>query len=102
VIVGGYVYEGKALMALMGSYVFADWSSSFAKGDGTLYMANPAGNGLWKMEEIRVEGRPGGRINEYIRSFGQDDEGELYVLTSDEGGLSGDTGKIYKMVPPAK
>ena len=102
VIVGGYVYEGKALMALMGSYVFADWSSSFAKGDGKLYMADPAGSGLWKMEEIRVEGRPGGRINEYIRSFGQDDEGELYVLTSDVGGPSGDTGKIYKMVPPAK
>ena len=102
VIVGGYVYEGKALMALAGSYVFADWSSSFAKGDGKLYMANPAGAGLWKMEEIRVEGRPGERINEYIRSFGQDDQGELYVLTSDVGGPTGDTGKIYKMVPPAK
>ncbi len=37
------------------------------------------------MEEIRVAGRPGERINEYIRSFGQDDEGELYVLTSDVG-----------------
>ncbi len=102
VIVGGYVYEGKALMPLAGSYVFADWSSSFAKGDGKLYMANPAGAGLWKMEEIRVEGRPGERINEYIRSLGQDDQGELYVLTSDVGGPTGDTGKIYKMVPPAK
>ncbi|MCX6678096.1 MAG: PQQ-dependent sugar dehydrogenase [Methanothrix sp.] len=102
VVVGGYVYEGKALMPLAGSYVFADWSSSFAKGDGKLYMANPAGEGLWKMEEIRVADRPGGRINEYIRSIGQDDEGELYVLTSEVGGPSGETGKIYKMVPSAK
>ena len=102
VVVGGYLYEGKALMQLNGSYIFADWSSSFAKGDGRLYMAKPAGEGLWKMEEIRVADRPGGRINEYIRSFGQDDEGELYVLTSDVGGPAGETGKIYKMVPPAK
>lgn len=102
VIVGGYFYEGKDLMAFMGSYVFADWSSSFAKGDGKLYMADPAEAGLWKMEEIRVEGRPGERINEYVRSFGQDDQGEIYVLTSDAGGPTGDTGKIYKMIPPAK
>ena len=98
VVVGGYLYEGKALMSLAGSYVFADWSSSFAKIDGKLYMAKPAGEGLWKMEEIRVADRPGERINEYIRSLGQDDEGEIYVLTSDVGGPTGDTGKIYKMV----
>ncbi len=65
-------------------------------------MAKPAGEGLWKMEEISVADRPGGRINEYIRSFGEDDQGELYVLTSEVGGPTGDTGKIYKMVPPAK
>jgi glucose/arabinose dehydrogenase/plastocyanin len=98
VVVGGYLYEGKALMQLAGSYVFADWSSSFAKIDGKLYMAKPAGEGLWKVEEIRVADRPGERINEYIRSLGQDDEGEIYVLTSDVGGPTGDTGKIYKMV----
>ena len=102
VVVGGYVYKGNALMQLAGSYVFADWSSGFAKGDGKLYLAKPAGEGLWKMEEIHVANRPGGRINEYIRSIGQDDEGELYILTSELGGPAGETGKIYKMVPPAK
>ena len=65
-------------------------------------MAKSNGEGLWKMEEIRVADRPEGRINEYIRSFGQDEEGELYVLTSEVGGPTGDTGKIYKMVPSAK
>jgi len=102
VVVGGYIYEGKALMPLAGSYIFADWSSSFGKGDGKLYMAKPTVEGLWKIEEIRIEDRPGGRINEYIRSFGQDNEGELYMLTSEEGGPKGETGKIYKIVPPAK
>lgn len=43
-----------------------------------------------------------GRINEYIRSFGEDDQGEQYILTSEMGGPTGDTGKIYKMVLPAE
>lgn len=102
VVVGGYFYEGEALRELAGSYVFADWSSSFGRGDGTLYLARPAGEGLWKIEEIGVADRPGGRINEYIRSFGEDDEGELYILTSEVGGPTGDTGKIYRIVPAAK
>ncbi|RQW79337.1 MAG: hypothetical protein EHM14_09010 [Methanothrix sp.] len=98
VVVGGYVYEGSALPELNGSYVFADWSSGFAKGDGVLYLARPSGQGLWKMEEIGIADRPEGRINEYIRSFGQDDKGELYLLTSDEAGPQKETGKIYKLV----
>ena len=60
VVVGGYFYEGKELMELAGSYVFADWSSSFAKGDGTLYMARPAG---------KVSGK-------YKRSVSQTDQAE--------------------------
>ena len=99
VIVGGYVYEGNALPELNGSYVFADWSSGFAGGDGTLYLARPSGQGLWKMEEVGIADRPDGRINEYIRSFGQDDLGELYLLTSDDAGPQGEAGKIYKLVP---
>jgi len=33
VVVGSYVYEGKALTQLAGSYIFAYWPRSFAKGD---------------------------------------------------------------------
>ena len=36
VVVGGYIYRGKALPELTGDYVFGDWSTSFTKGDGTL------------------------------------------------------------------
>lgn len=100
VVVGGYVYRGKALPQLVGDYVFGDWSSSFTKGDGVLLMATPAAAGtLWKTEEIKVVGNPSGRINEFVRSFGQDDDGELYVLTSEASGPKGDTGKVYKIVP---
>lgn len=99
-VVGGYVYRGKELPELEGDYVFGDWSSGFTKGDGVLLIAMPATAGmLWKIEEVKVAGYPNGRVNTFVRSFGQDDNGELYVLTSDASGPRGDTGKIYKIVP---
>ncbi len=102
VVVGGYIYRGKALQQFEGDYIFGDWSSSFTKGDGTLLVAMPAAAGaLWRIEELRVSGNPGGRVNAYVRSFGQDDDGEVYVLTSDVAGPTGKTGKIYKIVPAA-
>jgi len=100
VVVGGYIYAGQALPELEGSYIFADWSSGFAKGNGMLYLARPSVNGLWKMEEIRIAGSPNGRVNQFIRSLGRDDVGELYILTSDAAGPAGETGKIYKLVSP--
>ena len=100
VVVGGYIYRGKALPELEGDYVFGDWSSSFTKGDGVLLIAMPATAGmLWKIEEVKVANNSAGRVNTFIRSFGQDDNGELYVLTSDASGPKGDAGKIYKIVP---
>jgi hypothetical protein len=46
-ITGGYVYRGKAIPALVGKYVFADWSRNMAFPDGTLLVATipPPGTG---------------------------------------------------------
>ncbi|NJN05364.1 MAG: hypothetical protein HC814_01715 [Rhodobacteraceae bacterium] len=38
-ITGGYVYRGKAIPALAGKYVFADWSRNMGFADGTLLVA---------------------------------------------------------------
>lgn len=101
VVVGGYVYRGQEVPALAGRYVFADWSSAFSTPDGTLFLAeeNPAGN--WGFDELEVTGFPGERINRYILAFGQDREGEVYVLTSQNAGPSGATGAVYKLTPTA-
>lgn len=85
---------------LEGEYIFADWSNDFGKGNGTLLVATPSAEGLWMWEELVVAGRPGGRIGAFIRGFGQDDEGEIYVLTSSEMGPANGTAKIFKLIPP--
>jgi hypothetical protein len=64
-------------------------------------LARPSEQGRWSIEEIEVAGSPGRRVNAFVRSFGQDDEGEIYLMTSDSAGPSGETGKIYRIVPAA-
>jgi hypothetical protein len=36
-------------------------------------------------------------LGQYLKSFGQDQRGEIYVMTSAQLGLDGTSGKVYKM-----
>lgn len=98
-VVGGYLYRGQALPDMQGKYIFADWSNEFSRGNGTLLLATPSQAGLWACKEIEIAGQPSGRVDRFIHSLGMDDGGEVYLLTSDELGLTGSTGKIFKILP---
>jgi glucose/arabinose dehydrogenase len=102
VVIGGHVYRGSAIPDLQGRYVFGDWSASFGQGDGTLFVATERSGELWEIEEMEVSGGQNGRIGRYILSFGQDEEGEIYVLTTQNAGPTGQTGAIHKLVPPTE
>lgn len=95
-IIGGMVYHGRAIPELIGSYVFGDWG----RGNGHLFVANPPtfGVGSWKFIEIALSGNPS-EIGQLL-GIGQDENGELYLLTRAPGvGATGDSGSIYKIVP---
>lgn len=102
-VTGGYVYRGKAFPALVGKYIFADWSRSMAIPDGTLLVATiPAGNSSgarWSVEPLAVKDFSGGRIKSYIWALGEDAEGELYVLGNGMNSAFGTKGKVFKLVP---
>jgi hypothetical protein len=100
-VIGGRVYRGEGLPQLRWRYVFGDWSTSFGEPDGTLMVAKQRPVGLWKIQELRVAGRPDGRIGEFVLGFGQDSAGEVYVLTSDTTGPTGTGGKAYQLTSPA-
>lgn len=95
-VIGGYVYRGSALSAWRGHYVFGDWSTNFARGAGKLLLASrPDGapdRDEWSISHILDVGR-------FVLGFGEDDDGELYVLTTDRTGPTGTTGKVFKLVP---
>jgi len=80
-ITGGYVYRGKQHRSLVGSYFYGDYAS------GNLWRVVSRGRGKsrsFKSELVRRTGRS-------IASFGEDDDGELFVLSFDGG--------IYRVVP---
>lgn len=96
-VVGGHVYRGPTVAAIAGMYVFGDFSRSFATPDGSLFAAEPRSRGLWTMHELSVTGRTGGRLGHFVRGFGEDERGELYVGASDVLGPSGTTGRVYRL-----
>ena len=100
-VTGGYVYRGKKLPQLQGRYIFADWSKLWIKGEGVLYVGTrPAsGSGPWTMERLDLASHPAGHIGAYVVALGEDEEGELYILTNDSNQLVGKTGKVYRLAP---
>ena len=52
---------------------------------------------LWEMEELVVAG---GEFDYFVRQFGQDNAGEIYVLANREGVPEGNTGVVMRIVPP--
>lgn len=94
-ITGGAVYRGSH-GPWQGKYFFGDWSKQFGVRDGRLYVATNNG-GAWTMEDVKVGNMPG--FNSYVLAFGQDTDGEVYVLTQDTTGPVGGLAKIYKITP---
>jgi len=91
-VVGGRLYRGAELPEFSGKLVFADWSASFERPSGQVFVATPPpeSGGLWPFEKlIKLETR--------ILSVAEDRAGELYVLTSDAFGPFGDTGKVFRL-----
>lgn len=97
-ITGGYVYRGKAFPQLAGKYIFADWSRNWAKADGVIYAASKGADRKWTMDDVDLAAHSDGAIGQYIIAFGEDAEGELYVLTNSSNTLRGTNGKVWKLV----
>ena len=99
-IVGGFIYQGSLLPALAGSYVFADlsrnWTTTTPLGLGTVLAATPqAGSEPWTWRKLTIKSDP---PLGFVAGIGQDAAGELYLLTRDQLGASGDTGEVLELV----
>jgi glucose/arabinose dehydrogenase len=100
-VIGGHVYRGEALPQFAGRYVFGDWSREFEEPDGSVFVATSRKKGLWHMQQVRIATSPSGRVGHYVLGFGQDLAGEMYILTTDQTGPAGTTGKVYRLVRPS-
>jgi glucose/arabinose dehydrogenase len=80
-ITGGYVYRGEAMPGLQGVYLFSDASSGFIWGIDT----DAVRAGETALAHVLLDAPQG------IVSFGEDDDGELYVVAAD--------GSVYRIEP---
>jgi glucose/arabinose dehydrogenase len=94
VIVGGNVYRGGQIGPFQGRYIFGIYSTSPSTADARIYASSGTSGGY---EEIAVQGFTP-NLGMYLKGFGQDLAGDVYVTTSAQGGVSGNTGKVYKFV----
>lgn len=103
VIVGGYVYHGASNADLQDNYVFATYTVAPTYPGGGLFVARPAADGgLWSVDEIHVTNGDEGHVGGFIRALGEDANGELYVLASQNPGPAGNTGVIYRIIAPTE
>lgn len=72
-ITGGFVYRGKAIPSLVGKYVFGDWKGKL------FYLEKSADK--WNIVNMVIEGKKDNDIGSDINSFGEDEKGEIYILT---------------------
>ena len=94
-VIGGHVYRGNNIPGFQGKYIFGSFSKAGTP-QGELFMATPAGPGLWPFTELSIMGFPD-HLGQFVKGFGQDNDGEMYVATSTMLGPSGLTGKVYKL-----
>jgi glucose/arabinose dehydrogenase len=92
--IGGYVYHGSAIPELAGKYVFGDFSTSFFLAEGRLLYADLK-TGL--IEEFII-GADDRNLGLYVKAFGQDAAGELYLLAGTNLGPFGTGGLVLKIV----
>ena len=97
-ITGGVVHAGDSIPELKGKYIFGDWSQQWTPAKGSLLVADRSGN-KWSMQPLRTVKHPDGLIDAYVTGFGNDTQGETYVLTSGQPGLGAVKGIVWKLSP---
>ena len=93
--IGGFVYHGTKIPQLQGQYVFGDLSRDEEEAEGRLFVTDLNGGPI---RELNV--RANGSFDFFVKGFGEDANGELFVLASSEIGL-GDTGVVFSLEPGA-
>ena len=86
-IIGGYAYQGGELPYLQDRYVFADAA-------GRLFHMNGEGT----VAEIDLLDREGS-FGESVTGLARDSAGDIYVMSNASDTMTGQTGKIYKLLP---
>ena len=88
-IIGGYVYYGSAMPNLIGRYIAGELGKN-----GRLFYLDRS-----EFKDFRIGRDNRNGLGMWLKGFGQDRAGEVYVFAATNIGPSGATGKMLKIVP---
>ncbi|HYG19287.1 MAG TPA: PQQ-dependent sugar dehydrogenase [Ohtaekwangia sp.] len=93
VSIGGYVYQDDEVPSLDGKYIFGVLTQDSDAMNGAIFAADRSGD-TWDYEKISFNNLDDNELNMFVLGFGQDNDGEVYVLTSSG---SANSGAVYKI-----
>ncbi|WP_082886456.1 PQQ-dependent sugar dehydrogenase [Flavisolibacter tropicus] len=97
-IVGGFVYRGQDIPDLDGWYIFGGLSASARSPEGQIFLTSPSSSiSDWPFQKITFASYSN-NIGYWLKGFGQDLRGEIYILASKSFGPSSNSGKVFKLV----
>jgi glucose/arabinose dehydrogenase len=96
-IIGGNVYRGTAINGWDGKYIFGTFSQSATAANGELFISQTSNANEWTYDEVNLKSQPND-LGYFLRGFGQDNDGEIYLTVSSMLGPTGNTGKVFKLV----
>jgi len=93
-IVGGFIYHGSLFPQLDGKYVFGDFSNGAfnAPANGRLFYADLT---TGQINEFNMDAP----LDMWLKGLGEDANGEIYVLASNQLGPAGTSGVVMEIVP---
>jgi glucose/arabinose dehydrogenase len=93
-IIGGFTYRGNDIAGLVGKYVFGDFSTSFSTAGGRLFYADLT---TGEIKEFII-GSDDRTLGLFLKGFGVDPDGDIYILASSNLGPYGAGGVVLKIV----
>jgi glucose/arabinose dehydrogenase len=92
--VGGFVYHGTRFPDLVGKYIFGDFSDGPFSGppNGRLFYADLDTGAIHEFDLTTPLGM-------WVKGFGQDANGEIYLMATTNLGPAGTTGVVFALVP---
>ena len=95
-VIGGFVYRGSAIPELAGKYIFGEFTNGgFVVPAGRLFF----GDLVTGVIEELIIGAGDRDLDLFVKGFGVDADGELYVLGDLGLGANSTMGEILKIVP---
>jgi glucose/arabinose dehydrogenase len=89
-ICGGYMYRGKMFPSLHGNYFFSDWS-------GKMFYLKKQTDASWQRGEVIADDNKTNDMGAKINSMGEDENGEVYIITQHLMGPKSPTGAVYRI-----